>query len=200
MSVPPNKRLGTMKFLQAYFRSPLKIGAILPSSKQLAEAMLKNLSLTPGDQILEFGPGTGAFTEVIQRILPPGTHYLGIEREPQFVKLLKNHFPHLHFQHGTAEHALKFCEEYGFHAVKIIISGLPFASLSRHIQLNIIDNINQLLCKEGSVFRTFQYAHAYTMPNALKFRKQMSQLFGDFERSPLLLANLPPAYVLTWRR
>jgi len=66
-------------FLRQFITSPRSVGAILPSSAALAEAMVAPIDFAKGPTIVEFGPGTGAFTRTIaQRLRPPG-RYLGIE-------------------------------------------------------------------------------------------------------------------------
>ena len=82
---------------------------------------------------------------------------------------------------------------------RAIICGLPFASLPLATQDAIIDSLEDLV-PPGGLFRTFQYVHAYFLPAAVRFRRRMNRTFGPHHRSPAVLANLPPAYVLTWSR
>ncbi len=52
------------------------MGAVASSSEKLAMAMVKGLKLNPDELIIELGPGTGAFTQQISRIIPEGASYL----------------------------------------------------------------------------------------------------------------------------
>ena len=63
----------------------------------------------------------------------------------------------------------------------------------------IIGNLDRLL-GPGSVFRMFQYVHAYYLPSAVRFRRHMTPLFSDYRCEALVVRNLPPALVLTWTR
>ena len=46
---------------------------MLPSSRYLSRALVGDLShLQPGELVVEYGPGTGPMTAVIQERLPPG--------------------------------------------------------------------------------------------------------------------------------
>ncbi len=195
-----NKLDHTLQFFRASLKNPLMIGAVLPSSKRLANAMVKNLTLSADDSVIEFGPGTGSLTDAIAKTLSNDSQYLGIELEEKFIFLLKQRFPELFFKHGSAENTQHYCDEMNMLSVKAIISALPFASLPKDVQMRIIHSIEKVLVKPGSMFRTFQYAHAYKFPNAINFRERMNHIFGPCHRSPLLVANVPPAYVLTWNR
>lgn len=161
--------------------------------------MLRDLALADGDQVLELGPGTGSFTSEIKRRLPKSTAYLGIECESKFVELLDRKFPDMNFVMGRAEDAFELCQNAGCSTPRAIISGLPFASLRDLTRAAIVDSIKQLM-EPGSVFRTFQYAHAYNLPGSARFRDSMQMAFGAHDRRELVVMNLPPAFVLTWTK
>lgn len=186
-----------LRFLRQSLSDPLKVGAILPSSRLLARAMVRDLRFGAGHVVLELGPGTGALTVEIQRRMVAGCRYLGIERDAGFVELLASRFPGLEFSAGSAEHAESICRTLGIEKVDNVISGLPFATMKPGSQDAILNALGRVL-RPGSVFRTFQYVHAYALPPAVRFRQQMGLRFGRHERSEAHLANFPPAYVLTW--
>ena len=187
-----------MYFLRAFLRSPGKVGAIVPSAPGLARAMTRDLHLNAGDTVIELGPGTGAFTSYIRDILPDKSAYLGIERERRFVELLEKRFPDLRFIQASAEEACFLHGASGLGPVKVIISSLPFATLVAPVRESIIQNIIRLMGPE-TIFRTFQYIHAYPLPSAVRFRRSMDRCFGPGRRSAPILPNVPPAYVLTWK-
>lgn len=179
--------------------NPRTVGALLPSSRELARAMVRGLELEAGQVVLELGPGTGALTTQIHRLLPDPRLYLGIEQEPRFVEILRQSFPELHFIHGRAEEAEALCERCGVRSARVILSGLPFANQRAWEQDRILENVGRLL-PDGGTFRTFQYFHGYALPTAVRFRRKMHELTGRRHRRQPLLGNVPPAYVLTWVR
>lgn len=187
------------KFLLQFLKSPTSVGAIAPSSVHLARAMVDGLDACAPGAVLEFGPGTGAFTAAIRDSLPKHCSYLGIEVEERFVDVLKSRFPDLRFEHGSAADVREICAKHELGPVRAIVSGLPFASLPLPVQDGIVRGILDVL-SPGASFRTFQYVHAYRLPKAVRFRKQMSELFGTVRRSRAVFRNLPPAYSLTWTR
>src|ERR1041385_9451112 len=102
-----------LHFIKGALRHPTRVGAILPSSAALARVMLRGIDLTDGAAVLELGPGTGPITTQIQRMLTCPTRYLGIERDPHFVKVLVERFPALRFVHGSAEDVVHHMQEAG---------------------------------------------------------------------------------------
>jgi phosphatidylethanolamine/phosphatidyl-N-methylethanolamine N-methyltransferase len=193
------KREEHLAFLQVLFRAPARTGAVAPSSVHLARAMVKGLTLGPGQTVVEFGPGTGALTSEIRRILPSPSSYLGVEIEPRFADLLRRRFPGLHVVEGSAEEAPRFVAEAGCAQVKAVICGLPFATLPAGVQDRVVHALD-VLVGPGAQFRTFQYIHAYPLPPAVRFRHRMRELFGPHTREATVVRNLPPAYVLSWSR
>lgn len=193
------KREEHLAFLQVLFRAPARTGAVAPSSVHLARAMVKGLTLGPGQTVVEFGPGTGALTAEIRRILPSPSSYLGVEIEPRFADLLRRRFPGLHVVEGSAEEAPRFVAEAGCAQVKAVICGLPFATLPAGVQDGVVRALD-VLVGPGAQFRTFQYIHAYPLPPAVRFRHRMRELFGPHTWEATVMRNLPPAYVLSWSR
>jgi phospholipid N-methyltransferase len=188
-----------LRFLTALLRSPAKVGAIAPSSAALAKRMVHGLDLTH-HAVLELGPGTGPITKAIASIITHPRHYLGIDREPHFIKLLKARFPDMRFITGSAQDALDhLAATPDLPPIKAVISGLPFASLPPSVQDGVIACLDHLLAR-GAVFRTFQYVHAWPLPSAVRFRRQMTDRFGPPSVSRPVIANLPPAVVLSWPR
>lgn len=159
--------------------------------------MVACLDFRAGAAVLELGPGTGSFTQVVRERLSDRSIYLGIERDAQLLQILKRRFPDLTFVHGSAEDAVRHLREAGHTQVQAIISGLPFASLPDEVQARIFDALGELM-QPGVTFRAVQYLHTQRFPAAVKFRRQMSSLFGPVEVSPPVFWNVPPAVVLSW--
>ena len=182
-------------------RHPGSTGAILPSSRALAERLAGDLPLEKGDLVLEYGPGTGPVTAVLdqQLITQRGARYLGIELNAGFVDVLRRRYPHLDFAHGSVVDIVELLRQRGLGRARYIVSGLPFASLPQEVQAGTIGGVLEVLADTGE-FRTFQYVHAYRLPAAQRFRRMMGEHFGPVERSRPVVRNIPPAYVLTYRR
>lgn len=176
----------------------MQIGAVSPSSPELARAMIADVKPDAQNTILEIGTGTGAITRFIEAMIPDSKCYLGIEIEKSFVDKLTVEFPHLNLICGDACKAEKLYLDSGLGKVSYIISGLPFVSLPKEVSAGILGEVDKFM-EKGAMFRTFQYVHGYRLPPAVKFRKRMEEKYGKVERSPLIMRNIPPAYTLTWK-
>ena len=186
-------------FLGRFLRSPRSVGAIAPSSRFLAERMVSSIELTGGVRVVELGPGTGACTAAIARVLPADARFLGIDRESAFVDLLRERWPQHEYVCDTVENLSAIARARNLLPLDHIISGLPFASLPRPVTLAVLDAVRDTL-RPGGTFTTFQYVHAYGMSAAREFRSQMHERFGLPASRETVVRNLPPALVLTWRK
>lgn len=186
-----------INFLQGFIKNPFQVGAISPSSPELALAMIEGVKPDKNNIVLEIGLGTGAITKFIKDILPDYDSYLGIEIDTDFVRGLQADYPLLNIICGDACDAERIHIESGLGKIGYIISGLPFVSLPKPVSDGILAQADKFL-EKGCMFRTFQYVHGYHLPPAVKFRKRMEARYGKTMRSPVVIKNIPPAYTLTW--
>jgi len=187
-----------IEFLQAFLKNPLHVGAITPSSPELALKMIEGIVPAKESVVLELGVGTGSFTKLLQQIVPCDKSYLGIEINRKFVRALKGEFPDMKFVCGDAARASELHKKSRLGRVGYIISGIPFVSLPNEAGDEILQEIGKFM-QPGCVFRTFQYAHGYYMPSAIKLRQYMRRHYGKAKKSSLIVKNVPPAYTLTWQ-
>jgi phosphatidylethanolamine/phosphatidyl-N-methylethanolamine N-methyltransferase len=187
-----------IEFLQAFIKNPLKVGAIAPSSPELAQKMLEGIKPDENKIVLELGVGTGAITKHLQNRLSNEKSYLGIELDFDLVKSLRKNFPALNFVRGNAAEAFSIHQKTGLGKVGFIICCLPFVSLQNETGEQILLELDKFM-QQGCIFRTFQYAHGYYMPSAIKLREFMRDRYGKSKRSRLIVKNVPPAYTLTWQ-
>lgn len=187
-----------LQFLQAFLKNPFKVGSIAPSSPELAQKMCDGIRPDERNVVLELGVGTGAITKFLQEVVPSKESYIGIELDKDLVKLLKRNFPELKIVRGNACDTFSIYQKSGFGKVGYIICCLPFVSLPNEIGERILLEIDKFM-EKGCVFRTFQYAHGYYFPSAIKLREHMRDRYGKAKRSQIVVKNVPPAYTLTWK-
>lgn len=186
-----------IQFLQAFLKNPLKVGAVAPSSADLAWQMLDGITPDENNVVLELGVGTGAITKYISEILPDNRSYLGIELDEKLVSSLSVRYPEMSIVKGCAGDASKIHAELGLGKVSYILSCLPFVTLPDEVVHGVLAEVEKFM-EKGCMFRAFQYAHGYYTPSALRLRKFMRDRYGRSKRSKLVTKNLPPAYTLTW--
>jgi len=181
-----------VKFIAQYVIAPRTVGAILPSSGRLAEKIADKIHFESASCIVEYGPGTGAFTAEILARRKPGTQLVLIELNKKFHSMLVERFgnePDVHIVHGSADQIDRILQELAIARVDHIISGLPFTSLQRDLTKAILTLTAELLGAQGT-FVLFQYS-----------RRRRSLLSETFRHLAVdrVLANIPPAYVFVCR-
>lgn len=180
-------------------QAPRTIGAVLPSSSALAAAMLAPLDFSALRTIVEFGPGTGAFTRHIARRLPPGARYIGIELNASFCHALGAGFPDLTFVHGSVADLTRILAARDVREVDAIVCGLPWASLPLALQERVFAEVERALAPQGA-FVTFAYIHGLLLPGARALRRRLRRSFARVDYSPVVWANLPPAFAYVCRK
>lgn len=186
-----------LQFLQAFLKNPLKVGAIAPSSPELAAEMLDGITPDADNIVLELGVGTGAITKYLTEVIPDPSSYLGIELDRDLVRTLNRRFPDLNIVCGNAADAYSIHRESGLGKVRFVVCCLPFLSLPKEVSEAVIAETEKFL-DEGCVFRIIQAAHGYYLPPARKLREYLKRRYGRSKRSPLVMKNLPPSFTLTW--
>lgn len=188
-------------FLTHFRKSPRTVGAIAPSSRRLARAMLDGLALEPGSalRVVELGPGTGAVTGEIASRLPADAACLAIDVDPVFSARVGTRWPRIDSVCDRAERLVEIARARNLLPIDHIVSGLPFASLPAASARAIVAAIVSSL-RVGGTFTTFQYVHAFGFPSAVTVRQTLTEEMGSAPARTLVLGNLPPAVVLRWRK
>ena len=193
----PRRALGA--FLSRFVRDPRSVGAVAPSSRFLASKMVSGIQFASGVRVVEFGPGTGPFTEAILERMPEDGYYLGIERDPTFAQHLRDRFPEAEIVEDSVENLIPLITDRDIVPIDHIVSGLPFASLPREVTRTVLEASAAAL-RDGGTFTTFQYVHSFPLPSAVRFRRHMATLFGPLSARRVEVRNLPPALVFSWRK
>jgi phospholipid N-methyltransferase len=180
-------------FLRHFVRSPRTVGAVLPSSPALAGTMLAPIDFASADVIVEFGPGTGAFTAEIARRLRPGCRYLGIELNAGFVRVLAARYPALTFVKGSVADLTAILAAHDIALIDAVVCGLPWATLPIALQDAVFAALARALAP-GGVFVTFGYLQSLALPPAWALRRRLAHSFARVTRSPVVWANVPPAF------
>lgn len=181
-------------FLREFLRAPHKIGAIAPSSQALAGQIVQLANASESSVIVEYGAGTGVFTEEILRRKKPDASFLAIESNPALVQILRQRFPQLIILENSVEETPRLLQQFQFAHADTIISGLPWSSFSEELQNRILEATLQAL-RPGGVFATFAYLTGLPLPAGVRFRRKIKKLFSEVSISPVIWQNLPPAII-----
>lgn len=201
-STPPAHRQAPGPFfLRKFLRAPGAIASVWPSSRRLAAAMLDGVAFGPDSAVVELGPGTGPFTDLVAARLggSPGHRYLGIDRDPDFVAFLRRRHPHLEFVVADAAELPTLLAARPALRPTAVVSGLPLVAMPERVVAGLLDTIHGAL-PAGGHFRTFSYLHTTLNPASWRLRRDMRNRFAEFQVHGPILGNLPPALVFAARR
>ncbi|MFW5845624.1 MAG: class I SAM-dependent methyltransferase [Planctomycetota bacterium] len=185
--------LDNLRFYAGMRRDFKTVGAVAPSSGQLARSMLKRLGpLQPGQVIVELGPGTGAITKRIRRLYPEHP-LLAVEFDELFARRLQNRFPGARICAGCASRLPEHLERHGFQPEDVggVISGLPLLNFPLELRSRIFDGIADSL-PSGRRYVQFTYSkRAWRHIHPQRFQSEPSRR---------IFFNVPPAVVLPFIR
>lgn len=187
-----------LKFLKEFIANPGDVGSITPSSKQLAAQVVESAKVPQAKVVVEFGPGTGAITEMIVPRLRPDAKFIAMEINADFVKVLRERFPTVTIHEDSAANTPKYLKELGVDQCDSIVSGLPWAFFKESLQNELLDGAVQGL-RPGGVFATYIYVTSFAMPSSIKFRNKLRARFSEIGLTRVVWANVPPAIVV-WAR
>jgi phospholipid N-methyltransferase len=160
---------------------------------------VEGLELAEADAVLEYGPGTGVFTEFVVRELKPGAKFAAIELNPHFAQTFRERYPQLLLFQDSVANVKSICDRTGIQQVDCIVSGLPWATFPESLQVQCLEEMMRVL-KPGGQFVTFSYVHSQLLAGAKRFAKRLPVYFRNTANSPIVWLNLPPAFVYRCRR
>jgi len=179
--------MSALSFFLAWLAHPRRVGAIVPSSTALADAITADL--TPASApVIELGPGTGVFTRsIIARGIPE--HRLAlIENGAEFADKLQREFPEacVHRMDATR---LKHVDLFGGERAGAVVSGIPLLLLPLKNVVALLDGAFDRLRFDGAFYQ-FTYGPGSPIPHSILDCLGLSatRIGGTF-------ANLPPASV-----
>lgn len=166
--------------LFALLRNPGSTGAVLPSSRTLANAMAK--AAAGADAVIELGAGTGPVTEALLRHLP-GVPLIAVELQAPLARRLQARFPAVDVRQAAAKQVVDGL--IGRPGRLVLVSSLPFRSLPKEVGAETVDSICRFLahCPERKLVQfTYQPRAPFAAPRGLRWH-----------RRAVVWRNTPPA-------
>lgn len=174
-------------FGREWLRSPLRVGAVAPSSARLADAITQGLTATYGP-VLELGPGTGVFTAALLRRGISAAQVAVVEANESFAAALTLRFPQVAVIHDDAAR-IRHVSPFGPGGADVVICGLPLLSMPPAKVLRIVAGCMTVLKSKGEL-RLFTYGQRCPIPAAMLFRLGLVA-----QRRAFVPLNIPPASV-----
>jgi len=178
------------RFIKNWLGNPLKTGAIVPSSAELAHAMASFVPLGSDLPVLEIGPGTGVVTQALLNHGVKPEKLVAIEYSADFCTLIRDKFPNIDVINGDgfkvqATLSKHFKDQPRFAA---IVSSLPLLNSPKDQRQELLAEVLELL--DGNPLIQFSYG----------LRAPVAAPRGvHIEKTPWITRNIPPARVFVYR-
>lgn len=180
---------GRFVFIQEFFKHPLQIGSIIPSSRFLERRIVEAAEVASANVVVELGSGTGGTTRAILRTMPQHAKLLSIEINPHFHALVSSIEDGRLIAHlGSACELKEIVSMYDLDAPNAIVSGIPFSTMSRSAGSQILEAVSSLLARNGHFV-------AYQVSNRVA---DLCQPFLGSGRTATELLNIPPMRIFRW--
>jgi phosphatidylethanolamine/phosphatidyl-N-methylethanolamine N-methyltransferase len=176
-------------------------GAVAPSSKYLATAMLDPLPMSEVRVALEFGAGTGAITHSLLQRLPRDAKLLVFEINPSFYHCLQETIsdPRVILINSSVENLATELDARGIKQVDAVASSMALAFMPERVRRELFEHLAPLL-HQRSVFTQYQYIHGMQFIDGrlrrFDLRSLLKRYFASVEMK-IEWRNLPPAFVFT---
>ncbi|GAA2792613.1 class I SAM-dependent methyltransferase [Saccharopolyspora taberi] len=188
----------TVEFLREFVKSPTTTAAVGPSSRFLAAQMVAPVPGRGEPVVVELGPGTGSFTEAIQRRLGGRGRHLALELNPRWAETLRERFPRVETVCANARELPALLAERGLRA-DVVVSGLPWAAHAPVDGVPLVRLIADSLTEDGA-FTQFAYTWTRWAPPARRQYRDLLATFDETVISRTVWRNVPPALVYLARR
>jgi phospholipid N-methyltransferase len=187
-------KINTLYYLKNLI-TDIHVASVTPTSRFGVEKVLEKIDFQKNKLILEYGPGTGNFTEPLLKNMTENSKLIAIEKNSDFCRVLQRSIqdPRLVLFEDSAENVLdilKSCNGAGDLKADCIISGIPFSLLSKKRKMAILKNTHAALKKWG---KFLAYQAFFQFPDILKI--PLEELFGDVQ-AQYYMFSLPPLLIL----
>lgn len=180
-------------FLKHAIKSPMQVAYFMPSSPWLIEQIAKSAHLNDAKHIMELGPGTGGTTKGILKYMSDEAELIAVEINQKFIEHMNKTIDdkRLCISDKGAQNLKEIMQEHDWGSVDVIISGIPFSTLPKGMDKDIINAIYQAL-KPGGIFLAYQ------------LRDHVSKLavpvFGEYVFKKVEFKNIPPMRIYCWNK
>jgi phospholipid N-methyltransferase len=176
------------RFVRSFLAGPRRVGAVLPTSRRTAAAMLDMAHVERASLVVELGAGTGPVTREALLRLAPDARLLAFEIDPALADGLAAELtdPRLRV---IADSAANLDAHLGGERADVILSAVPFTSLPATVRREILAAARLALADDG-VMVVLQYSSLV--------ERELRGAFGSVERR-FSLPNVPPAVLYACR-
>lgn len=177
--------------VREFLRRPNLVGSAFPASRYLVEALLEPVDWTEARVVIEYGPGTGPLSRAILARMTHDSRLVAIDVSRRFTRHLRRTIddPRLLAVTAPASTADIILENHGLGSADLIITGVPFSTMSAEEGARTLDTSARILQRQGTIL-------AYQMRSTIA--PLLAERFADVQTS-YVWRNIPPCH-LYWAR
>ena len=182
---------GRLSLFQEFLKHPLQIGSVISSSRFLECRVVKTAGISSAGTIVELGPGAGGTTRAILKAMARRSKLLTIELNPNLHALVGRIEDDRLIAHlGDASELKDILMMYGLNPPEVLVSGIPFSTMSQGSGARILETISAVLAPGGRFI-------------AYQLSKRVACLCRPIlgpGRMEVELFNIPPLRVYRWEK
>ncbi len=180
-------------FFKNAMANPKQVAYVLPSSPWLVKQVARVADLAHAKRIIELGPGTGGTTRAILNEMSDDARLVSVEINNKFIAHMQKTIQddRLVITDQGAQNLPVILKTQGWNAADVIISGIPFTTLPKGLDQEIIKGIYDAL-KPGGRFLAYQLRDHVS--------KLAKPLFGPYTFKKVEYKNLPPMRIYIWSK
>lgn len=177
-------------FIKQFWKDRQMVGAVSPSTRFLGEKMVENIDFEKSRLIIELGPGTGVFTDIIMERMHPEAKLLVFELNDSFYHTLAGRIndPRVQVIHDSAENLKDYL--HNGEKMDAIISSLPLMVFPERLRNTVVQTSYEVLKSDGKYVQ-FQYS--------LQSKKLLESIYNNV-KVKFTIKNFPPAFVYTCQK
>lgn len=185
---------GTALFIAQSILRPADTGAIVPSSKSLADLYVRAAQLPGARSVVEIGSGTGTITAAIMKSIPRDTVFFSIEINAHFVSATRAHVPGAIVYHDSADTIARYLSVHDITMCDRVLSGLPWTLFDEEKQKTILQAVYDALEPNG-IFVTMAYVHGARLSAGRRLHSILRSTFSTVTKTRVVWNNVPPAFL-----
>lgn len=141
--------MSTITYLKTLFKDR-NVASITPSSSFTVKKATRAVDFSRDITIVEYGPGTGVFSEFLLKNMTPGSRLIMIELNKTFADVLCGiQDERVSVYNESAGQVSDIVLNEGLDAIDYILSGIPFSFLDDSTRNDILEQSSRLLQPDG---------------------------------------------------
>lgn len=181
-------------FLRAFMEDPVAMSSLIPTSRYVANRIVKKINGDARKVIMEYGPGDGAVTKSLLEpgVLTDDSSVILIEKSEILAHKLEETIDdrRVIIRHDSAERAAEILKECGEEKVDHILLSIPLSTMDEPVRERILRTSRDLLKDDGTLIAFLFHP---------KVRSFIRSVFPDMQ-TEWEWRNAPPLYVMEARK